>query len=270
MSYTRSISPRASRIGSLAGGNGKLDDTPNHQKLLDIAEHFNKQNNNQDSEKKMRLQYMENNFSALEREITNNSSSEAKFRVFRDDINNIQEKQSDEKIQREWQAEKFTKDVRVCEENVRTKVDSDQLQRREFEQKVLKGIDDKAFSLNVSHNRSFRLTEEDTKHKTDEIKCFLGDLREGIEAETVQREEGICLLTEQIEREVKKLGEGLTIENKIRNESCKKLTNMFDETCDKLRTIIYEERKDREENSDSILRLLEETCGKLDRKIHKY
>ena len=69
-------------------------------------------------------------------------------------------------------------------------------------------------------------------------------MREGVEAETVQREEGIMLLTEQIEMEVKKLNENLQIENKIRTESCKKLTNMFDETFDKMRMFIYDEKKE--------------------------
>ena len=133
-----------------------MNDTANHQKLLDIAEHFKKSNVDIDSEKKMRTQIVENNFNVLEREIANNSSTEARFRVFRDEINSIQEKQNDEKVQREWLQDKFSKDVKCCEENVRTKIETDTLLRRDFEGKACKNLDDKLFGLNVAHNRSFK------------------------------------------------------------------------------------------------------------------
>jgi hypothetical protein len=54
----------------------------------------------------------------------------------------------------------------------------------------------------------------------------------------INREEGIVLLTEQIEREVKKVSQNLGVENKIRDEACKKLTSMFDETYNKMRESI--------------------------------
>ena len=54
----------------------------------------------------------------------------------------------------------------------------------------------------------------------------------------IDREEGIVLLTEQIEREVKKVSQNLGVENKIRDEACKKLTSMFDETYNKTRESI--------------------------------
>lgn len=135
---------------------------------------------------------------------------------------------------------------------------------------MIKALDDKVFNLNVSHARIAKGMDEEFKHKVDEIKNFQGDLREGIEAETVQREEGIVLLTEQIEREVRKVGGNQQIENKIREEACKKQTSMFDDSYNKLRGIIVNEKRERDENSDAILRLLEETCNKQDRKIHKY
>ena len=59
-----------------------------------------------------------------------------------------------------------------------------------------------------------------------------------IENQKKYREEGIVLLTEQIEREVRKVSQNLTIENKIRDEACKKLTNMIDDSFNKLRTLI--------------------------------
>merc|ERR1712150_51015 len=145
---------------------------------------------------------------------------------------------------------------------------TDKLIRKEYDQKMVKHLEDKSFTLNISHSRVIKGTDDHFTHKTDEIRNFLGDLREGIEAESVQREEGIVLLTEQIEREVKKVSQNVTLENKIRDEACKKMTNMIDEVYNKLRMTIINEKKDREENSDSILRLLEETCNKLDRKVH--
>jgi hypothetical protein len=70
---------------------------------------------------------------------------------------------------------------------VRGIIDTDRLIRREYESKMMKNLEDKTFSLNVSHARVAKGMDEDFRRKTDEIKNFLGDLREGIEAETVQR-----------------------------------------------------------------------------------
>jgi len=185
-------SPRSKRMSG-SQHNPRLQDSPNHQKIVDITEKFKKITKEQEGDRKSKISIIDNNLNILEKEVSNTSAGETKFRVFRDELNSLQEKQNDERTQREWVEDKFSKDLRNCEENVRGIIDTDRLIRREYESKMMKGLEDKIFSLNVSHARVAKGMDEDFRRKGDEIKNFLGDLREGIEAETVQREEGIVL-----------------------------------------------------------------------------
>ena len=82
--------------------------------------------------------------------------------------------------------------MKNCEENVRTIIDTDRLIRREYEGKMMKQVEDKAFNLNLQHARVVKGMDEEFNHKVDEIRNFLGDLREGIEAESVQRYSFFC------------------------------------------------------------------------------
>ena len=247
-----------------------LHESPNHLKIAEISEKFKQITYNQDCERKDKINFIENSMILLEKEVTNTSTYETKFRLFRDELNNLQEKQNDERKQREYLEEKFDKDVKNCQDNVHNIIKTSKCIRDEYDEKMNKLTENKTFNLNISHSRALKNLDEESNQKTGELKNFLGDLREGLEAESVQREEGIVLLTEQIEREVKKVSQNLALENRIRDEACKKLTYMIDETYNKLRVSVMNEKKEREENSDMILRLLEDTCNKLDKKVHRY
>ena len=53
-------------------------------------------------------------------------------------VNNLQEKQNDERAQREYMEEKFIKDVKNCEENVKSIIETDRLIRKEYDGKMAK------------------------------------------------------------------------------------------------------------------------------------
>ena len=80
--------------------NPRVQDSPNHQKIVDITEKFKRMNQNQENERKLKITNIESSFNELEKEVGNTPAYETKFRMFRDELGNLQEKQNDEKQNR--------------------------------------------------------------------------------------------------------------------------------------------------------------------------
>ena len=248
----------------------KVPSSPNHQKLKEMTENFQKMNDKQYKDKQSKVKYIDQAINSLESEVSNYNGSESKFRFFRDELNSLQERLNDGKINRSNLHEKLAKDIVSVEERFKDSADKNQYLSREIETQTHKGLDDKIFNMHVTHSRLNKGIEEEFNHKVEEIKNFLADIKEGIECEAYQREEGIELLTDQIQKEVKKVNMNLQIENKMRNQTSEKIMDKFTETYNILHDQIQEENQTRTDNSDAILKLLEDTCSKLDRKVLEY
>ena len=66
--------------------NPNLQESPNHMKIAEISEKFKRITLNQDSERKDKVNLIESNMLALEKEVANTGPYETKFRVFRDEL----------------------------------------------------------------------------------------------------------------------------------------------------------------------------------------
>ena len=258
---------RSQRNGSnVPSDYDKVPNSPNHKKLKEMTQDFKKMNEMQRNDKQSRLMHIEKSISDLEAGLANTAGYESKFRFFRDELNSLQEGLNDSRISMVYLNEKLSKDAENCEEKVKGQTDHNAMLGKEVETKITKGQDEKIFNLHVTHSRLGKQYEDEFSRKVEEIKNFLSDIKEGIECESYQREEGIDLLTGQIQNECQKVATNLQDENNSRVQNSNKINAKFTEVYNTLQDEIAHENQVRQDSSDAILRLLEETLNKLDRK----
>lgn len=198
------------------------------------------------------------------------SEYEVKNRQQKDEIAGMQEKIAGESAKRGVIIDKFAKDIRASESRMKELLNSEINGSNEINSRLNKELEDHMFTMGLNHTKVVKVAEDERDRQINEVNYLLADIRENIEAEAVEKEEGIYQITEQLKKEATVLNQHLALENKIREESVNKITTMTQEIFGQLRLQLRDEQVEREQNSEAILKVLEEMCNKLDRKLNQY
>ena len=90
-------------------------------------------------------------------------------------------------------------------------------------------IDEKFISLTNSFIKSKRLHTEQLDQDVSELNGGIVEIKEAIQEEKAQREEGGEHITAKVQTELERLEEDILIEQKVREETSDKLKNLISE-----------------------------------------
>merc|ERR1712226_697491 len=180
-------------------------------------------------------------------------------------ISEMQEDIAKEQLEIEQLEERQIKSIGSIDENCKQIIEELRMSQKTWMKELEVQIEDRFYTLTHCIAKNKKSSEEKSEKYLNQISGTIGDIKDAIDSEKVQRENGSDGITQKIMTELEKLEEDISVEQKVREETSERLKNLIGEINSNLMRDIDVERKERETMNTSLLNLLEDACSKIER-----
>lgn len=238
-----------------------MEESPSRLRIKQLGDRLLNLQYGLEDEKQGRAEVFQSKLKNLEGRVQNSSvSTEAKFKLLKDQISKLGETMSSERLARELLDEKKTKELKLVENNLLIDLNILKQSRKEHEGKVVKSLDEKLYGLRLELAKEKKFREEVAETQSQCIEDNLSKLTNFVENEAVTREESCARLNQHVQEEILKIEDSVHIERKEREEVNGSMLKMLEDMQDRLLQEITFERQERQSTEETLLKLLEETC----------
>jgi hypothetical protein len=238
-----------------------MEESPSRLRIKQLGDRLLNLQYGLEDERQSRAEIFQSKLKNLESRVQNSSiSTEAKFKLLKDQITKLGETMASERVARELLDERKTKELKLVENNLNIDLNILKQSRKEHEGKVIKSLDEKLYALRLELAKEKKFREEVAETQSQCIEENLSRLTSFVENEAVTREESCTRLNQHVQEEIVKIEDSIQIERKEREEVNNSMMKMLDDMQERLLQEISFERQERQSTEETLLKLLEETC----------
>lgn len=218
----------------------------------------------QDKDKGLRYDSLQVKMKHLdERLAASQDASLKKFSVLKEHTLLFQDAIKGERVNREQLAEAKEQEILKVDAALQATLQSEQVERKEAEQKILRVFEDKTTYLKdeISHSGKARMDNESKLRRFLEVD--IPKLYEGLQEEVQNREQMEQRMLKRAMDEVTQLQGAVLAEKKAREDTEEAILRMMEDVVSKMQGEIQTERRERERVEEMLLTLLNDTCHNL-------
>ncbi|CAD8180437.1 unnamed protein product [Paramecium octaurelia] len=251
------------------GGDRAL--SPSRAKISQLSEKLSNLQHQIDEDQAFKKETFESKIKILEDRATKQAQGDdSKFKLLKEQLQKVEEGAQNEKIIREAGDEKLrSKDLKGLEGFLNKELQSEKINRKDFEGKIIKNTDDKVYSLKLDLARQKKYREETEEKNAQEIGDRILQLQEEVEEERRQREQQNQNTIKRLGDSILKLQEILTTEKKQREQAQGQMFRMLDEMNHYLNSELTSEKNEREATEESLINLIDQTCNRVENSLRK-
>ncbi|CAD8131973.1 unnamed protein product [Paramecium octaurelia] len=253
------------------GGDRDRALSPSRAKISQLTEKLSNLQHSIDEDQAFKKETFEQKVKILEDKVTKQQQNdESKFKLLKEQLSKVEEGAQNEKIIRESGDEKLrTKDLKGLEAYLGKELQGEKVNRKDYEQKIVKNTDDRVYSLRLDLARQKKYREETEEKNAQEIGDRVLQLQEEVEEERRQREEQNQQTIKRLGDSILKLQEILTTEKKQREIAQAQMFRMLDEMNAYLNGELNAEKNERESTEETIINLIDQTCNRVENSLRK-